>query len=102
MGSSQYELLSPQDRVTYISDLLLPITSYLYHISENSFRSVATNELEEEISGAEPTEDQILERAFQLASEHFELGSVTKWVYSCREAKSIVDADPESPDIRRR
>lgn len=102
MGCSQYELLSPQDRVTYISDLLLPITSYLYHISENQFRAVAIEELEEELGEVEPTEDQILEKAFSLASEHFELGSVTKWVHSCREAKSIVDADSKGPDPRRR
>ncbi|SGY72524.1 BQ5605_C005g03179 [Microbotryum silenes-dioicae] len=77
-GSDRYEALNETDRSRYNADVLLPLVVQLLTIDELDSRDEGKKVLMEEDGVAEPTEAQIEDKAFQLARNHLEKGSIMK------------------------
>ncbi|SCV69069.1 BQ2448_2089 [Microbotryum intermedium] len=77
-GSDRYEALNETDRSRYTADVLLPLVVQLLTIDELGSRDDGKRALIEDEGIAEPTEAQIEDKAFQLARNHLEKGSIMK------------------------
>ncbi|ORY50195.1 hypothetical protein BCR35DRAFT_356118 [Leucosporidium creatinivorum] len=89
-GSTRYEELSDAERSRYQADILLPLTVFHVIIHEHDFEVKAKDQLFEE-GNAIPTEDDIMVKAFALADDEFDRGSIQKSILSARSAKQAAD-----------
>ncbi|KAK4704810.1 hypothetical protein P7C70_g1398, partial [Phenoliferia sp. Uapishka_3] len=90
-GGADYENLSDMARSTFIVDVLLSVALVLVTVEERDFEDTAEHLLNTSKSENDPdraTRDQIIARAFELAQEALEEGSLEKWVASARAARS--------------
>lgn len=101
-GSSAYEALDDRLRSRFIADVLLPLTAMLVLIEENAFEDAAREELGIDIEAGLAKDDAVWPRAFELAHNKLDLGSLQKWVKAARMAKATADSNPEGMEKMRR
>jgi hypothetical protein len=89
-------LNDPRDSSSYAYEVLVPLFVILLTVKESELTTKAIDELRAAgfLVGS-LTPEVIEEKAFELAEEVLERGTLYKWVKTARTAKAVAEANPE-------